>query len=389
MNTQLKEYVQKETALGIPKETIIQNLTTQGGWTSQEIADAFIPVVNSTPNPSLKKRFLSKPTDMRKEAERMITGGLWGIPMSLLWVFTSQLGCGFAGGGCSSNSWNIAVFSYFILNSGLLILSGYLLKNRKKFGIVLPYILIFSIFLSIFFKVNKSNIFFSTIFAGIFGGLFFSLVGIGLIALFGMFYFWSSIIRFFKYRDLWRDWINNSDMEIHETENSTHSDSPQDPLYKIFAKKTIFLSLGVLVLYALTIMYIYGVFISGVDIKLVLLRSRDLLVPAFIIFGVQGGFLLLSRYKTSMYIPIVPLIFQTLLNFLPMVSKLPQGIGMILAIIFQLIVIIPIIYIIFRLVKREKIFPSIPPSKLFNIELILAGVYVLSMILIFSKMKPF
>ncbi len=42
MNEQLSNYIQQQIALGIPKETIIQNLKAGGGWSEEEIQSYFI-----------------------------------------------------------------------------------------------------------------------------------------------------------------------------------------------------------------------------------------------------------------------------------------------------------------------------------------------------------
>ncbi len=41
MNEQLSNYIQQQIALGIPKETIIQNLKAGGGWSEEEVREIF------------------------------------------------------------------------------------------------------------------------------------------------------------------------------------------------------------------------------------------------------------------------------------------------------------------------------------------------------------
>jgi hypothetical protein len=44
MNEQLSNYIQQQTTLGVPKETIIQNLKAGGGWSEEEIQNVFTPL---------------------------------------------------------------------------------------------------------------------------------------------------------------------------------------------------------------------------------------------------------------------------------------------------------------------------------------------------------
>ncbi len=41
MNEELKTYIDRELAKGVPKETIIQNLKAEGGWSEEEIGEVF------------------------------------------------------------------------------------------------------------------------------------------------------------------------------------------------------------------------------------------------------------------------------------------------------------------------------------------------------------
>lgn len=43
MKEQLSNYIKEQTALGVPRETIIQNLKAQGGWSEEEIQKLFVP----------------------------------------------------------------------------------------------------------------------------------------------------------------------------------------------------------------------------------------------------------------------------------------------------------------------------------------------------------
>jgi hypothetical protein len=60
MNEQLTSYIKEQTALGVPKETIIQNLKDGGGWSEEEVQQVFAGIQNHNTEDQSNSSSISK-----------------------------------------------------------------------------------------------------------------------------------------------------------------------------------------------------------------------------------------------------------------------------------------------------------------------------------------
>ncbi len=150
MNEQLASYIKEQTALGVPKETIIQNLKTGGGWSEDEIEAVFSG-----------KTLVYSDFDYKRRAEYLIWAGCVGLLLSFAFLYFSVLIAGFADDKTSSLPTFLAVM-YYVGNSVLLLASGTLLTRKSPIGFYLFITVLVSIVASFFVTLYGENLFIFT-----------------------------------------------------------------------------------------------------------------------------------------------------------------------------------------------------------------------------------